>query len=556
MGLLSAVAGDPCPYLGAPRGFPFVLGGSEALAAAVVGEVTGLDSFAAGVPVSIAITVLGWIAGLMLFRRMGAGVGPAMVATTIYATMPFTLGIQIFLGTGTGFILLPAYLLVDTIVLRWLLDSARSRLPAPSTVAGIAVLVGYTAVRLWSAFLDGYTFVMSALAAAVILAAVVIERRPRLLRLAAAVAVLTGANLVAVGLYLRAAHGVPVEAGAMGLYRGWGNDLVTLLKPSNQTRWAAELGAAYPRADLWGDFTSTAWNYFGYALAGLALVGVVAALRRRDGLTFGLAIVAVVAAVLSLGASLKLNAAVPPDVLAQPATGRLQPPGQAGAVELPWQWVFELPGIDGIRYPYRWSVLTRLLSLGFAALAVTRLLARRSWFAVTGVLLMMILVIEQWPNRSAFATLQGNADRVAAGIVDDVVPHVRRVTDPGMRVVFVDGTPVANEYLVNPIATLAGVTSYNLGGDKNYLWAREEWPASVSNLIAMPSGRVEFADVLAALDDGADAVVFLDTDLVASINSWPVPANSAAFEPAIAQARASGALTVRESGGIVAVSPR
>ena len=54
--------------------------------------------------------------------------------------------------------------------------------------------------------------------------------------------------------------------------------------------------------------------------------------------------------------------------------------------------------------------------------------------------------------------------------------------------------------------------------------------------------------------DGANEVVFVDFDLVASINHWPVAANTAAFRDAIAAARRRSDLTVRRSGGMVAVA--
>ena len=94
----------------APRLSVRWLGGSEALAAAVVGKLFGLNSFTAGVPVDLAISVVGFSGGYGLLRRLGAGKLAAIAGSGLYATIPFTLGIQIFLGTGAGFILLPAYI--------------------------------------------------------------------------------------------------------------------------------------------------------------------------------------------------------------------------------------------------------------------------------------------------------------------------------------------------------------------------------------------------------------------------------------------------------------
>ena len=113
----------------------------------------------------------------------------------------------------------------------------------------------------------------------------------------------------------------------MDLFHGWGADLVTVFEPNSHLRWAAGLGASYPRGDLWGDFTSSAWNYFGYTLLALAIVGAVIVLRRRNVWAMAVLVVGGVALVLSLGPALKFDSVVPPEVLAANPGGRLQPPG-------------------------------------------------------------------------------------------------------------------------------------------------------------------------------------------------------------------------------------
>lgn len=552
MGILKALTGTPCPYLGAPRGFPFVLGGSEALAAAVVGKLTGLNSFAAGVPVDLAISLVGFSGGYGLLRCLGAGRLAAIAGSGLYATIPFTLGIQIFFGTGAGFILLPAYILAELVMIRWLLAPQRSRLPRPRSVGGGAIVLAFVVLQLWSAFLDGYTFVMSGLVGVCIFVALAIGTRPGLRRLAIALGVLVLADLIAVAVYVHASHGVSLANGSMDIYRGWGTDLYTLLKPTSQTGWANDLGAAYPRADLWGDFTSVAWNYFGYIAGALAIAGAVIAVRRRNWLLIGACVAGAIAFVLSLGPALKLNATIPPSLLSSP--GRLQPPNQPGAIELPWSFIFNLPGVDGLRYTYRWSAVTRLLTIAAACVAVSSLIGRRRWLTVAGVVLLSAMVVEQLPSTQSFGQLHTTADQLVAGIRDREVPELEALTSPGDRVVFVDGAPVVNQYLANPLATMADVRSYNLGGDKNFYWSAQDWPAPIRNLIALPTGSVRIKDVVDALHDGADEVVFVDFDLVASINHWPVAANTAAFRNAIAAARRRPDLTVRRSGGMVAVA--
>jgi hypothetical protein len=249
------------------------------------------------------------------------------------------------------------------------------------------------------------------------------------------------------------------------------------------------------------------------------------------------------ALVLSLGPALKVDAVMQAQdhVLAG-----LMPTGRPHAVELPWAHAYtDLPGLSGMRYPYRWSGVTRLALVALAMLALTRLAARPRRIAkVAAVGLGVLLAIELFPNVQIFRRSDQPA-KVEHGIRDEIVPSVRATTPRGARVVFVDGTPVGNEYLVNPIATLSHVSSYNVGIDKNFFYARGLWPAVVSKLINVPTGTIAADDVTAALRSGqVDAVVFVDIDLVRSIDTWPTPANTAAT---------SGALTALEHDPTVEV---
>ena len=99
---------------------------------------------------------------------------------------------------------------------------------------------------------------MAGLVGVGIFVALAIGTRPGLRRSAIALGVLILADVIAVAVYVHAAHGVSLADGSMDIYRGWGTDLYTLLKPTSETGWANDLGAAYPRGDLW--VTSPRWH--------------------------------------------------------------------------------------------------------------------------------------------------------------------------------------------------------------------------------------------------------------------------------------------------------
>lgn len=556
VGVIDSLFGERCPAVGAPVGRGYLLGAGEALSVAVVATLMGMDTFEAAVPVGMAISVAGLISGALLFWLLGARWAPALLGSAVFATTPLVIGSQMFVGTGSGFILLPAYLAADAFLLRRLVggESPVARALPPAVVgAGVAA---YLLLRTWAIYLDGYTFIMSGVLLPVGLAVVAILHRPRWRRVLSYAGLFVVANAAALLIYRRSARGVRLAEPNLELFRGWGADVVTLLKPTDDLWWAAERGYGGVRSDLWGAYASTAWNYLGFVLMLLAVLGALVAFRRRDGVAMAVLVVGAVALVLCLGPALKLNAAVPPDILAGTPGGRPMPRGQPGAVELPWAGVFELPGLSSMRYPYRWSVLGRLAATGLATLAITKLLDRRRWFAVLGVVLMVGMVVELAPNMTNWKSFHDQADSLTSGMRDDVLPALRRTTTPGMRVVFVDGTPVGNEYLVSPMATHTDVTTYNAAGDKLFFRARGAWPTSVRNLILLPNGVVTMDDLLETLANHADAVVFVSFDLVRSINRWPTPSKSAAFDEVLAAARLDPDLQVTDDGMLTVVTLR
>jgi hypothetical protein len=545
MGLRRVLAGERCPYLGGTAGFPFVLGGSEALATTVVMRLTGADPYNAMIPVGIVICLLGFAGGVLLLRLLELPWAAAIAGATVYLIAPFVVGIQIFLGTGSGMLLLPLYAAADLLIVRHL-----GRIAARGTAILVLVLAGYLLLRCFAVFLDGYTFMMSVLIEAVLLAAGLWRRslRPWL----ATVGVVAAANGIAIALYLHVAAGVGLEQPDLTVFRGWGMDLVTAVQPNNQLQWGADVGLEPPRQDLYSDFPSTAWNYVGYLTLALGVAGAVLAVIRRQRWMVAIAAAGLLALVLSLGPALKVDATIKPPY--QILAG-LMPEGHPDAIELPWAHAFvDLPGLSSMRYPYRWSAVTRLALVALAMFALVRL-ARRPGRAptVAAVTLGLLLAAELFPNVELFRR-SGLPARAEHSVRDEIVPSVQAVTPRGARVVFVDGTPVANEYLVNPIATLSRVRAWNVGIDKNLFFARGAWPPEVAKLIDVPGGTLTAQDVIAPLRSGAaDAVVFLDIDLVQSINAWPTSANAAASAVALEELQRDPAVDVRRARHATAV---
>jgi hypothetical protein len=131
--------------------------------------------------------------GYGLMRVLGAARVVALGTSAVYLLAPTTVGMLAFGGTFTGFTLLPTYALVDLLVMRALTSGRRNLM--------IGAAAGYAAVKTGALFLDGYSFVISALLSAALwmpwLLRGSVPRRTRALGLAT----LIGGHLIAVLAY-------------------------------------------------------------------------------------------------------------------------------------------------------------------------------------------------------------------------------------------------------------------------------------------------------------------------------------------------------------------
>jgi hypothetical protein len=188
--------------------------------------------------------------GYGLMRVLGAGRVVALGTSAVYLLAPTTVGMLAFGGTFTGFTLLPTYALVDLLVMRALTSGRRNLM--------IGAAAGYAAVKTGALFLDGYSFVISALLSAALwmpwLLRGSVPRRTRALGLAT----LIGGHLIAVLAYELYAPAV-FDPNPLAVTRALGLDLSTLVAPSDVV-WAAGL--------LGVDRDSSAWPQPIGALAG------------------------------------------------------------------------------------------------------------------------------------------------------------------------------------------------------------------------------------------------------------------------------------------------
>jgi hypothetical protein len=481
-----------CDWYGNPNGYPFLSSGPVIFLGWALMDGLGLSSYAAYLVSSAVFDAVALAGGYGLMRVLGAGRVVALGTSVVYLLAPTTVGMLAFGGTFTGFTLLPTYALVDLLVMRAFASGGRNLM--------IGAAAGYAAVKTGALFLDGYSFVMSALLSAALWIPWLLRGGAPGRARALGLATLVGGHLVAVLAYNLYAPAV-FDPNPLAVTRSLGLDLSTLVEPTDLIWGADLLGIGWDHGDLWGDGTNSIYNYVGFACVVLAVVAV--ATRRREPYVWSFAVAGVLALVLALGPSLKVGDAHPPAGERAAFQSYLMPEGAAIA-DLPWAGAFTLPGLETMRATYRWSGLLRLALIVLAALAIDRLARQRRTRLLAGVL-AALAVVEIAPN--APTLVEDHRDNYAnLGAVDaEVVPDLAAATRGSRHVFFLssDGTP-STDYLVNYLAMTSRVRAFNAGGDKNALYAQSAWPQPIG---ALARPELTPAAVRQALASGSVDVV-------------------------------------------------
>jgi hypothetical protein len=511
-----------CHDYGEPLGYPLLTGGPVLALGALVMYLPGVDAGGAYLLASAIFLAIALAGGYALLRRLGAGPLVALGAATAFLLAPTVLGLRSFGGTFFGFALLPAYAYADLLAFD-AVGRARGR-------ALVLAVLGYGAVKTAALFMDGYSFIAANLVSAALLVSWLLSADATARRRVGAVALFLLANLVALALYTLYVPGT-YEPNPIEIFRAMGLDVVTLVAPTEWNWTAAKLNYASDHRDLWGDGTNSAFNYVGFVCVALAVVYLLT--RPRQPAALGLAAAGLVALVLALGPSLKLDDAKPPASGPITFQSYLMPEGQAVA-DLPWAKVFTaLPGLESMRATYRWYAVTRLALIVLAALAIAALLragGRRRWLALA---LAAIGLIELLPNVPLYTQTARAHHRQIAAMQGSAGAEVRDATRSGERAFFLNYDGTHNDFLANYLAASADLRAYNAGGDKNSILATGQWPPEVG---ALAAANVN-ADALAqAFEAGnLDVVVAPFFHLRWSSYAWPpAPADRTGAEKAFA----------------------
>lgn len=377
----------------------------------------------------------------------------------------------------------------------------------------IGYIVFYFSSMIISIFMDGYSFMMFAIGASILIAYVFLfipEYRRNILFIVIPTHLLS--LLSSYYLYITYIGKSSFNLSSIDFFRGWGLDLSFIAIPSKGVLWIFDtLGLSIKRNDelFFGD--ASVWVTT-FSLP-IILVGIFSwwSSRRLSNLSSGLLILAVFSFYMSLGPSLKINSTRTVEMLqAKNMTPlmsselAIMPTGSA--------WVSEsIPGFNAMRASYRWSAVGIFACWLLFSLYLGKR-KRNNDIVGVGIIFIMILgnlphLNDSWKQYRLYRTMFLKID-------SDLVFSLKKEVKNNEFIAFL---PYKNDFMINYLASKLNVRTYNIGGDKNLQEAQREWPS------AMIDENINLDEKITRLllDESANAIIIPYFDTLWAAHFWP-----------------------------------
>jgi hypothetical protein len=444
----------------------------------------------------------------------------ALLGAVAWTSMPIFWGHAGYSMVALGIGLLPFYFM--SALKLFCVDAKTPTL----TFAAICL---YLLAAVIAVFMDGYTFMMFATGASILLSYSVLihpERRSTLLRVSLPVHVAAFAlAYLLFRLYIgKAGFGsYPVD-----FFRGWGLDLSFIAIPTKGIHWLSDLlGISVKRNNetYFGDASVWETTFSLHVLvAGLVAWWLV---RKQAKIATGALLVAAFGFYMALGPSLKIQSTKPEALqITHPRQQSALMGAEYALIPTGSAWLsVNLPGFKVMRASYRWWALAIfslwLLIMICAAHAGAR--TRPIW----GIVLLGVTALSL-PNMSE-KWQQGIDNRRMFGQIDrDLVSKLGQRIRRGETAVFL---PFGNDFFANYLASRIGFRTFNIGGDKNFSEAQAYWPEEVLTLgKELDVGKTSTAVGL-LLNGTADVLVVPYFHMLWSAHLWPCVDETAAALP-------------------------
>lgn len=466
-------------------------------------------------------------------RFMGGAFNLSILAAIAWGTMPIVWNHAGYSMLSLGIALLPAYFL-----------AAMRLFIQPSTNVWAITFI-YLLVCIIAIFMDGYSFMMFATGASITWCALFFAKKSEKIKFIIHAACLISSYLL-FSLYIGKNQ---YESESMDFFRGWGADVTFFFMPSAGVHWVADLiGFSAPRSvdRYFGDESVWVTTFCLPLVAAATLI----AFFLKGRIKFVIIVLALFGFYMALGPSLKFNSIKPAAETSSVMNSKyaLMPTGSAFLSE-------SIPGFKNMRAAYRWVALGVFGSWAIIILGLSKI--QPKGVMATAFISLILVVILNLPNlRERYDIYKSYRDQFMK-IDSDLVSGMGNYVRHGEKVVFL---PWRNDFLVNYLASRLKITSYNIGGDKNFREAKKYWPSLLRDIPIGSVGEDLHVRVILLLMQGdADVVVLPYIDMLWAAHRWPYPViKGDSIREKVEELRGSGYVDVFEEGyyAVIRLKPK
>ncbi len=377
-----------------------------------------------------------------------------------------------------GFVLLPFYLLVDYKFFTKYNGECFK-------ISYIFYVSLYVSVKWFSVFLDGYSFVIAAMASLGFFGVFLLKNFKNIKNIFIKSSIFLFANASAVYLYkLYVPQGAKYPVMPIDFFRGQGVDVVSLFLPGSDLWYAKIFGLATNwnsmAPSFYGDGSNVRYNYLGYVLI-LIFLYFLFLVKSKNSYLKGLVAVGIFSLFLSLGPSLKINDVRQSVNTIEYGYDDYIMPESAATLTLYSDFVYRnIPGIKNMRAVHRWLILFKFTLIVCAAVSLSYLYRTKSRkvAVVLGVLCFLELLSDPLSKHESFRNWRNQMVFFESGVLSDF----KKSLSEGDRIFYLSKE---NDFLSWIFSPTANVKSYNIGGDKNIELSENTWPFFIKNMRKM-----------------------------------------------------------------------
>lgn len=433
----------------------------------------------------------GFLGAWFLARRLGVRSWVAAFAAAAWTSMPMVWAHQGYSSLAMGMAMLPLYLWSAYRIFD-VLNAAtwRVRVSNPLVFIGLCIV---------SVFMDGYTFMMFAVAAAFGYAfhlACFSNFRVRDACIVTPIFLIGFA--AAYTLYSAFIGRSSFEPASLDSFRGWGVDLTFLAKPTAKELWIWDfVGWTRERSQqrFYGD--ASVWTTTFALPMIVAGLGCMLSQKIRDRRIWPWLMILTFGIYMAMGPTIKVGAIKPA------GASDLTMPERVGSVSTGNATLSEhLPGFRNMRAAYRWEALFLIGLWAIVALRSGRGTASRdiAW-ALVYVAIIVLSIADPRLKWGDYTSFHRDLERMNRGIAMPLAAEL----EAGSLVLFL---PWTNDIVASYVASAAHLVTYNVSGDKQLDITRAAWPARIA---AFPLGHFDANDATSIrnllLEHQADAVI-------------------------------------------------